>query len=764
MVEGSSGDGGSGGPELGHGSKSTTYYESFGGRLRFTVELKPGETTIVSWKKLLKDAASGKINGSGPLVPGPSLEAHNTVPDPASAPPPGASSLKQSGVNGDKDSQAQPGSNRLSNVIERIERMYAGDGSSEEEDVVLDDVPDDDEYDTEDSFIDDTELDDYFQVDNSAVKHDGFFVNRGKLERVSEPPSLPNQQPKKRRRKDPAKGPVGSGYRPNPSEHVKIGNKGKKTASMIERNSTSESHGVPVPNVQGEDMQFQALTNATEVLSKKKTAAGPSELSNGDSIRQEKDIDQQRTGVDSSKNHGNKSKEGYELLDTSAQRSNDKSFKTQSGMPVKSSDEVSQSIQRKEKGEVLERPDLNVPASGSSFQTVTAPVSQRKEGSSVRPKSTMLDKAIRELEKKVAESRPPSLEVQDGNNPSQAVKRRLTPEIKQKLAKVARLAQASHGKISKDVTNHLMSIVGHLMQLRTLKRNLKIMAIMGLSAKQEKDDQVRHIKQEVAEMVKVRLPLVKPKVMEQQTASSDDFQEAGPEEKESLKSKYRIDSALEDKICDLYDLHVERFEEDPGPQVRRLYEELAAMWPSGIMDIHFIKRAICRAKGRRKALSSQQKEQEKMKKKKKLLAPKADEPVRGEASNISQPPHVQETLVPNSRDYSSSLINKPVPSAAVANAPVCMPATFANGPNLDKLKLEKTKGQPNNPIDVRTTDVSSKKKLKRKQETALVEGFRPEKSASAQVEERHKHHKQVAAAIPAKLGLQPAAPPSVQPS
>lgn len=26
--------------------------------------------------------------------------------------------------------------------------------------------------------------DEYFQVDNSAIKHDGFFVNRGKLERM----------------------------------------------------------------------------------------------------------------------------------------------------------------------------------------------------------------------------------------------------------------------------------------------------------------------------------------------------------------------------------------------------------------------------------------------------------------------------------------------------------------------------------------------------------------------------------------------------
>ncbi|VVA38394.1 PREDICTED: ubinuclein-1 [Prunus dulcis] len=41
-----------------------------------------------------------------------------------------------------------------------------------------------DEYDTEYSFIDDAELDEYFKVDNSAIKHDGFFVNRGKLERI----------------------------------------------------------------------------------------------------------------------------------------------------------------------------------------------------------------------------------------------------------------------------------------------------------------------------------------------------------------------------------------------------------------------------------------------------------------------------------------------------------------------------------------------------------------------------------------------------
>ncbi|CAK7354730.1 unnamed protein product [Dovyalis caffra] len=33
-------------------------------RQRFYIELKPGETTIVSWKKLLKDAAANKANPS----------------------------------------------------------------------------------------------------------------------------------------------------------------------------------------------------------------------------------------------------------------------------------------------------------------------------------------------------------------------------------------------------------------------------------------------------------------------------------------------------------------------------------------------------------------------------------------------------------------------------------------------------------------------------------------------------------------------------
>ncbi|KAI3464559.1 hypothetical protein Pfo_021222 [Paulownia fortunei] len=762
MVEGGEG----GGPESGPGSKPTSSFETSGGRLRFTVELRPGETTIVSWKKLLREATSSKPNRPGPSVSWPSSEAHQQPVSQPPPPPPAVASLKQPADNEAKDSQAQPGSNRLSTVIERIERMYAGNGSSEEEDVFLDDVPDDDEYDTEDSFIDDTELDDYFQVDNSAIKHDGFFVNRGKLERI-EPAITTNQQPKKRRRKDVTKGQSGNNDGQNPNKHVKIGNKGRKASSSIERNSTSQSHRVAVPNIHSADVVlFEAPpTNAAENSLKKKTAdtqitMDSSGLLNVDGIRQDKDAEQQRTGVLSSQNHNNKLKESSDLQDTSAQRSNDKSLhvsKSHSAKQLINADELDQSIQQKEKGGLVERFDLNVPASRDSLQITKVPLMPRKEGSNVRPKITMLDKAIRELEKIVAESRPPSTEVQDADNSSQAVKRRLPQEIKQKLAKVARLAQAGYGKIPKDVINRLMSIVGHLMQLRTLKRNLKVMANLGLSAKQEKDDRLQKIKQDVAEMVRQRIPFMKSKV-EQQTSNTDDFQEAGPEEKEALKRKYSMDDALQNKICDLYDLYVERLEEDSGPPVRRLYEELAALWPGGVMDTDGIKRAIYKAKDRRRALCGRKRDQEKIKKKK-VLAPTAEDSIRGEAINVNLALHIHEKLLPDSRDHSSPLTSKPVLSAAVSQAAARVPVPFANVPNVDKTKQERVKGSPSSkPIDVVPMDVLPKKKVKRKSNTEMVEAqFRLEKLVVSQAEERHKHHKHVAVPLP-KSNLQPAAP------
>ncbi|XP_075494891.1 ubinuclein-1-like [Primulina tabacum] len=166
--------GGSSSPEPVRRSEAATTVESSADRLRFRVELIPGETTIVSWKKLLKEANSSNSSEAGASDSAPPVEAQPPLSSMASA-------FAKQEVN---DSQRQAGSNRLNNVIQRIERMYAGSGSSDDEDPMLDDVPADDEYDTDDSFIDDTELDDYFKVDNMETKHDGFFVNRGNLEHM----------------------------------------------------------------------------------------------------------------------------------------------------------------------------------------------------------------------------------------------------------------------------------------------------------------------------------------------------------------------------------------------------------------------------------------------------------------------------------------------------------------------------------------------------------------------------------------------------
>ncbi|KAI8004421.1 Ubinuclein-2 [Camellia lanceoleosa] len=662
-----------------------------GGRQRFTVELRPGETTIVSWKKLAKDVS--KVN-----------RPTSSAPAPARAPEP------------------------QSNAHSALESRLAPD--------------------------------EYFQVDNSTIKHDGFFVNRGKLERTNEPTLLSNQQPKKRRRKDLAKGQGEGDDDHMPNKRVKVGKKvAGKSVPLVGKNSSGHSHIVALPSVHHEDTKFQNQMNSSVICAKKESAetktlldpSPPSKVPNGDaslSIPEEKDIDKQKTGMASSKYQGNKLKDGGEFSDPSVQRSHGKSSYTQSksqpGKLLNNVNESDQSVQRREKDGIRERPDLNVYEGKYSMQTVKAPLMQRKEGLNVRPKSTMLEKAIRELEKMVAESRPPTMEVQDADISSQAVKRRLPHEVKQKLAKVARLAQANHGKISMELVNRLMSIVGHMVQLRTLKRNLKVMVNMGLSAKKEKDDRFQLMKKEVAELIRMRVPYIKSKALEQQAGASDDFQEIGNEEKEVIKRKYSMDDVLEDKICDLYDLYVEGLDEDAGPQVRKLYAELAELWPDGFMDNHGIKRAICRAKDRKRPLHSQHKDQEKIRRKK--LIPKIEEAVRVETTTTAQPQYVQEKLVTDSGNHGLTSVSRPVPNPTTANTNVWMPMPSAtmNGPNLDRPKQDKVKVTSSNLNDTRTMDALTKKKVKRKPELESSEThFHLEKLVSAQGKERHKPHKHV---------------------
>ncbi|KAK3009971.1 hypothetical protein RJ639_012826 [Escallonia herrerae] len=758
--------GGGGGGESARDSPS---FVKAGGRQRFSVELRPGETTIVSWRKLVKDA--GKVKSPKPAAAAAAAEPEQppSVPHPVLEP-----RIAPGQPTENEDNDAPPAS-RFSAVIEKIERLYMGKNSSDEED--LNNVPDDDEYDTEDSFIDDTELDEYFQVDNSAIKHDGFFVNRGTLERTNETTLSLSQQPRKRRRKDLEKGHVGSDDGHVPNKHVKVGKKAAGRPVASGKNSATQSPIMALPAVNSADVKYQNQINASEISTDKRSAdtkllldPSPSRAANGDAILEEKTIDKQKVGFAPPKNHGNELKDGSVSSDASNPKLNDKSShaqcKPQSGGLLPSVEVLAQSAQRREKNGIRERSDCNVSEAKNSMQAA------RKEGFSVKPKGTMLDRAVRELEKVVAESRPPSMEVSD---PDQAVKRRMPPEIKQKLAKVARLAQASHGKISKELLSRLMSIVGHLIQLRTLKRNLKIMVNMGLSAKQEKDTRFQQVKKEVDEMVKLRVPLMKSKALEQQAGASDDFQEVGTQEKEVTKRKCSMDDALEDKICDLYDLYVEvlirvsisninGLEEDAGPQVRKLYAENCGQkdsWTTMASNGLYVGQKIGGEHNQEKLVQLVVYTDQDKIKRKKLIMPKTEEMGRVEAVSVAQ--YVQKKVVA-SANHGSSSIGRRMPNITAQNAAARMPVSFMNGPNMDQpLKQEKVKVSSSNSNDTLAKDALVKKKVKRKPEQELGH-VRPEKFTSVQGEERQKSHKQVVGPLQ-KTNFQSAAaaaPPSFE--
>ncbi|MBA0783126.1 hypothetical protein Gotri_000894 [Gossypium trilobum] len=626
-----------------------------GDRQVFTVELRPGETTYVSWRKLVKDA--NRANGSS--------AAASVLTAPAPEPPPNAHPNLQSriapGQAAEKEAKDEaPGPNRFSAVIEKIERLYMGRDSSDEEE--LDETPDDDQYDTEDSFIDDAELDEYFEVDNSAIKHDGFFVNRGMLERVNEPPAIPNQQPKKRRRKDTSKPPSESDDGHVSNKHVKTV---KVTAGRVEpshgKNNSNSAQNLTTLSEQHGDVKAQNQLSVSGVPSKKKSSetrvaldsSAYLKVPNGDTsvpLADVKDTEKSKMGFVQSKNVvSNKLKDATGSSDVLQQKYHDKNAyaqsKSQHGKRISNADELEQSFRPREKNGIRELPDANISDGKHAMQTavcchfvstyflrscsfsqfyfgwfnadcwkhtakfkdlidlslsvrvhphvvqdIRVEVSaifqiiahqrdksshmSKKDGSTLRPKSSILEKAIRELEKLVAESRPPAVENQEADASSQGIKRRLPREIKVKLAKVARLAaQASQGKVSKELLNRLMSILGHLIQLRTLKRNLKVMISMGVSAKQEKDARFQQIKKEVIEMIKTRIPSFETKILEPPPGASDDFQETGSEERVNRR-KFGMDATLENKICDLYDLYVDGLDEDAGPQIRKLYVEV----------------------------------------------------------------------------------------------------------------------------------------------------------------------------------------------
>ncbi|XP_011031129.1 PREDICTED: ubinuclein-1-like isoform X5 [Populus euphratica] len=570
--------------EAGHAKEGDT---SSPPRQRFYIELKPGETTIVSWKKLLKDAAANKANPSHSnnrtAAAAAGASTSSFVMEPASVETAQQEAQFALGQLTKPIPKNAPSSSRLGSVIEKIEQLYVGNQSSDEEE--LDGAPDEDHYDTKDSFIDDTELDGYFEVDQSTTKHNGFFVNKGKLEHMNRPISSSHFQSKKRKNNMQKAREEKDGDRIR-DKHAKLGQGRMNVATG----------NIPM------DEPFRTNTQNLAV----------NEITNRDdsiSNTGQNDTEKQMNGVLQPGNLGRIVKDTSELSRVADRKYQENNAPGQSAPQSKrlaseTCNASSPKVPHRNKKGRHELPDLNLPHYPVQAEKKTATM-HPKDVSSLQPKGSMVERAIRDLEKVVAESRPRNTDAQDADTSSMSIKRRLPFEVKQKLAKVARLAQSSQGKISEELISHLMTILGHLIQLSTLKKNLREMVEMGLTAKQEKADRFQKIKKEVMEMIELQL-------FKQRDKAVVDFQKGIIHgEKGAINRKYVMDDKMEDKICDLYDLFVQGMDEDKGPQIRKLYAEVAEMWPNGAMDNHGIKIAICRAKERRRIFYNNEKVQEK---------------------------------------------------------------------------------------------------------------------------------------------------------
>ncbi|XP_042427380.1 ubinuclein-1-like isoform X2 [Zingiber officinale] len=672
-------------------------------RLRFSVTLKPGETTIVSWKRLLKDNDKGQRSPPVAAVADRPLAAQSGEVDAPSAADP-------------KD--AVPPPNRFSAVIEKIERLYVGNQSSDEE---LDGIPDDDQYDTEDSFIDDAELDEYFQVDKMSTKHNGYFVNKGKLEQI-ESSLTPKEAPKKRRRKDTPK-LHGDG------SHIIVSNDpanaGKVRAKDAARSSSVAGRKLNHAKVYAsygehyneEGRLLKYRPKATTTVSKRKSvdftttseeqsiarlpykdiSSTPSGL---------KDFDKHKANVGTS--HRSRASDFLDQAHRDKGQVYFQSKKLLNGQTREASTKV-RHADRYNSGDAF-----SMNSSGSSYHVHSAkPFSRVKEGSSVRPKGTTLERAIRDLEMIVAECRPPTLIVRDADPAFQSIKRRLPQPVKQKLAKVARLS-ASQGKISEDeLVDRLMGILGHLMQRKTLKKNMRAMVELGNSAKQQKANRFEQIKKEVNEMVRARVSQLKSQLAEQQEGSTIDFRETNNDERRALKGS--MDSSLEDKICELYDLYVEGMDEDKGPQSRKLYLELAELWPNGYMDNIGIKDAIYRSKERKRALLQHKaRDEERIKRKKLASAIRA-----GESSPASQSRGSQEKTFPAIDTAAKYLpTTKLVPNQVFCSTSTAVDATLPYTNSIQPVSKNSDKARN---ADARTNHEDVKKNLRRKMESESSE-------------------------------------------
>lgn len=190
----------------------------------------------------------------------------------------------------------------------------------------------------------------------------------------SESTALPNQQPKKRRRKDLTKGNGENDDARLTNRHAKLGKTSvAKMASALAKNLSTSTQTVAVSGENSEDMKFQNQLNASAFSSKKKSSDSKSildssflKVSNGDTsvvLAEVKDTDKQKAGVLSSKDPSSKFKDVAVSSDASHPKYHDKNAyaqsRPQSGRLSSGVDELESSVRAREKNGTRELPDVN---------------------------------------------------------------------------------------------------------------------------------------------------------------------------------------------------------------------------------------------------------------------------------------------------------------------------------------------------------------------------------------------------------------------
>ncbi|KAJ8447173.1 hypothetical protein Cgig2_022902 [Carnegiea gigantea] len=184
-----------------------------------------------------------------------------------------------------------------------------------------------------------------------------------------------------------------------------------------------------------------------------------------------------------------------------------------------------------------------------------------------QPFNAVLERAIGELERTVAESKSFKVEASDAHISWLTIERELPLEVNLKLGEVARLVQSSKEGISEELVSCLVNIIGKLVHGKTLKRLLRKFVMLKLSAKKERAEKFKVIKNEILAMVSSRQIGV--------TNCPDSIEEAIPAE------TYKLDSAMEDKLCDLYDLCVQGLSGDKGVEAQKLFIQGKKLLKSG---------------------------------------------------------------------------------------------------------------------------------------------------------------------------------------